>query len=120
MRSAIEIAKQIYERKREEWLEDTGYTPPSFEEMLGHYLKEGFVFASPAYFVAAKAINLAKEGEPQRPAWFIHAAVGALEHLVTLFPFQLPEIAFHRRYEVRRRVYPAQRLIQLARRKYHG
>lgn len=78
-----------------------------FEDDLCRYLgnEHATLVMMPACFVMAQPIVL----EDGRHAWFVEMAVGRLRELLSLMPFPLPFIAFHRRDDKQLRVYPLTR-----------
>jgi hypothetical protein len=100
--SPIERAKAMYLEKLREPDE------PDFEELLLEYMKQGFVVAGQDCFLLAKPAQL----DDERPAWFVHFALGSLGELLKLMPYKLPFIAFHRHGQGRLRVYETDALIE--------
>lgn len=102
----ILIARSLYIR----------YGMIPFEQDLTAYLTDGFVVSLPHCFAMGKVVDLAPSdtnGEPQ-PCWFVRIAVGNLQDLMKLLPFELPRIAFCRRNDGKMRVFSLQRLRRLA------
>src|SRR5947208_17160349 len=63
----------------------------SFLDDLDDYLLNHCVVSRPTCFAMARLINLAKEGEPEEPAWFIRFAYGSLLELLSLVAAFLPK-----------------------------
>jgi hypothetical protein len=80
---------------------------------LADYISTGCVYSTPLAFAMVKIIDLAKEGEPKKPAWFIRCSVGDIRYLLTLLPCYLDTICFCRRSEDKMRVYDMKRFVRL-------
>lgn len=83
-----------------------------FEKTLRGYLSSevGYLLHGPSFFVLARPVML----ESGAAAWHVDVAVGRLSYLLTLIPFDLPFISFHRDATGARRVYETARLRALA------
>jgi len=86
-----------------------------FEKTLLGYLRSdvGYVFHGPSFFALARPVMLANE----RAAWHVDVAVGRLETLLGMVPFDLPFISFHRDADGPLRIYETERLRKLAQQK---
>ena len=94
---------------------------PFFQE-LDDYLLNHIVVSRPTCFGMARLINLAKDGEPEEPAWFVRFAYGNLRELLSAVPAYLPKICFCRNkigrpFDEKMRVYSLDRLMAIAYRK---
>lgn len=87
-----------------------------FDDDLKEYLENGIVISRQDIFVMAKVIDVAEEGQPEKPGWFVRIAVGDLRKLVKEFPAYLEEIRFCRRQDPRLRKYSVSRLLELVNR----
>jgi hypothetical protein len=67
-----------------------------FEEDLAEYLQTGFVVSSPTLIMLFRVCNIAKDGEPEEPAWYVRFACGDLCQLLNAFPCYLPKLVFRR------------------------
>ena len=88
-----------------------------FDLELLDYMRNGIVISLPTAFGMGRIINLAKEGQPLRLAFFVRWAAGNLADLVLAIPTDLKEIAFCRREDGKMRIWPLKRLVQLGKRK---
>jgi hypothetical protein len=112
---AIEIAKMDYERNN-----------LLFEQDLGYYLMNGYVFSTPDRFLMAKPVRKSfgeKDWHPDNPdAWYVHYASGkkSLQWFIEQAPFYLPFIAWKRSKSVdteSERFYPTSRLFKILKNK---
>jgi len=104
---SIDTAKELFAKYN-----DTDYT---FEDWLSHYVAKGYVTIQPptdrraGAFAAAEPMR-AKIEDPQTyedleadseqpDTWFIGMAIGDQRALLALLPFDLPWIAFCRRWK---------------------
>jgi hypothetical protein len=93
-----------------------------FLEDLDDYLMHHCVVSRPTCFAMARLINLAKDGEPEEPAWFIRFAYGNLLELLSVLPAYLPKICWCRNepgkaFDNKMRIYSLDRLVKLANRR---
>jgi len=79
----------IYEQLRALY-HKAGYEEGSLQKDLEHYLRNGYVFATPECFIMGCQIS---------NGWYVHAAVGvgALETFFRFMPKELPYIGWERR-----------------------
>jgi len=103
-RLAIDIAELCYAR----WMGSV-----SFADDLSHYLLNGMVLSRPDIFAMVTVIDLAPEGAPPEPAWFVRMAVGDLRELISVLPGYLPKICFCRRGDGRMRTYSLDRFTKV-------
>jgi hypothetical protein len=99
-RSAIAEAMRLYEQ----W---NGAV--DFWTDFADYLRNGVVISTQDAFAMVKLVEVGVEH-----GWFVRVAVGDLCDLLRHIPFYLPLVAFCRRRDGRLRIYPTNRLIQLA------
>lgn len=90
-----EQLEQLYAR--------TGWPKGTLQEDLAYYLRNGYVFATPNYFIMGREID---------GGWYIHAAVGvgALEGFLRLMPHYLPYVGWERRGSGKVKWYPTEQL----------
>ena len=98
------------------------FSTVAFVDELDDYLLNHIVVARPTCFALARLINLAPQGEPEEPAWFVRFAYGNLRELLSTIPAYLPKIAFCRNklgkpFDEKMRIYSLDRLRALAYRK---
>lgn len=79
----------IYEQLSDLYLR-SGYPEGTLQKDITHYLRTGYVFATPEYFIMGQRIDA---------GWYVHAAVGvgALEGFLRHMPYYLPYIGWERR-----------------------
>jgi hypothetical protein len=93
-----------------------------FLDELDDYLLNHCVVSRPTCFAMFRLHNLAKDGEPEEPAWFVRFAYGNLLELLSIMPAYLPKICFCRNklgrpFDEKMRIYSVDRLMALAYRK---
>jgi hypothetical protein len=93
-----------YEQLTELYLR-SGYPKGALQEDLEYYLRNGYVFATPEYFIMGRQIH---------GGWYIHAAVGvgALEGFLHLMPHYLPYVGWERRGSGKVKWYPTEQLTR--------
>lgn len=103
----MEVARALYAERG--W---------SFEDTLLEYLRSdvGHIYKGPAYFMLLRPVML----ESGAAAWHVDVAVGKLETLLALMPFELPFISFHRAANGGLKVYETARLRARSRRSEAG
>ena len=102
----------IYEQLQKLY-NDTGYPPGTLQEDLAYYLRVGYVFAAPEYFIMGCEIS---------GGYYIHAAVGvgALEKFLQHMPKFLPYVGWERRGSGKIKWYSTTRLTNKILRKAHN
>ena len=101
-------------QRAKKWHTESGSTA-SFEEVLGMFMREGYVWSSPAEFVLAKQARW-EDGELYVGAvssncWFVHLAAAdglggnPFKRFLELAPYPLPFVAWQRHGLKRYHVY---------------
>ncbi len=101
-------------QRAKKWHMESGSTA-SFEEVLGMFLREGFVWSSPTEFVLLME-TLWEDGEMrvgQAPVncWFVYLAASGglsgppLQRIMDSMPYPLPFVAWQRRGKLRHHVF---------------
>lgn len=96
------MSTNIYDRLRQLY-DEAGHPPGAMQTDIEYHLRNGYVFASPDYFVMGVAIDA---------GWYVHAAVGtgALEGFLKFMPHYLPYVGWERRGTGKVKWYPTTKL----------
>ena len=87
-----------------------GHGPDDFAKDIWKHLHDGFVYSLPHVFLMARAVEL----DDGRAAWLMNSGAGRLRDILSLFPFQLPYVAFNRCGRQKMSVWPFERFQRLA------
>ena len=91
-------------QRAKEW-HDLHYPHSRFEQLLGKYLAERFVWCSPTEFVMAAPVRHDEEkdeiifDDPKPDSWFVYLASGdnPVARLMDVVPYDLPHVLWCRR-----------------------
>jgi len=91
----------------------------NFGEDLLDYMRNGFVWSRPQFFLMAKPIDGGSIGRPGQRGWFVQMLVGSLGELLTVIPCPLDFVAFCRNNDDNMRIIDFEHCVKMAAR-VHG